>query len=63
MNKPLELNHRWTVTLEEDPETGETVLPLPPELLALEGWGEGTILEWIEQEDGSVILQKAKDGR
>lgn len=63
MNKPIELKKSWTVTVEEDLETGEAILPLPQELLDLEGWTEGTVLEWSEQEDGSFILQKAKDGR
>jgi len=53
--------YRWTVTVEEDPETGEVILPLPQELLDQQGWGEGTILEWLAEPDGSYIIQKAKD--
>lgn len=59
----MEMKRTWTVTIEEDLETGEAILPLPQELLDLEGWVDGTVLEWLEQEDGSFILQKAKDGK
>ena len=52
---------RWTVTVEEDPETGEIILPLPENLLKLQGWTEGETLEWIDNGDGSWSLQKAKD--
>jgi hypothetical protein len=62
-NKKLELNHKWTVNVEEDPETGEAMIQLPQELLDLQGWSEGTIIEWIAQDDGSYIIQKAKDGK
>jgi hypothetical protein len=50
----------WTITVEEDPKTGELILPLPEDLLQLQGWGEGTILEWIDNKDGSWSLQKAE---
>ena len=33
-----------TATLEEDPLTGETLLPIPPELLEKLEWTEGDIL-------------------
>jgi len=35
----------WTVTLEEDPETGELIMPLPPDLLNQVGWDFGDTLE------------------
>jgi hypothetical protein len=54
--------YRWTVTVEEDPETGDVILPLPQELLAKQGWEDGTLLEWVQQPDGTYIIQKAKDG-
>ena len=49
---------RWTITVEEDPETGELILPLPEDMLKLQGWVEGDTLEWIDNEDGSWSLQK-----
>lgn len=50
----------WTVTLEEDLETGELVLPFPADFLEMQGWKEGDTLEWIESDNGSWIIQKAK---
>ena len=51
---------RWTVTLEEDPATGDLIMPIPQEVLDLQGWGEGDTLEWLDQGDGSWQLQKKK---
>lgn len=51
-------NLSWTVTVEEDPETGELILPLPPDMLYLQGWTEGDTLEWVDNGDGSWSLVK-----
>lgn len=48
----------WTITVEEDSETGELILPLPEDMLQLQGWIEGDTLEWIDNNDGSWTLQK-----
>jgi len=48
----------WTVTLEEDPETGDLILPFPQEFLDETGWQEGDILEWVDNKDGSYSLVK-----
>lgn len=53
-------NH-WTVELVEDPETGELVLPFPPDALAQVGWDFGDTLVWDMQDDGSVVLTKKDD--
>lgn len=53
-------NTSWTVTLEEDPETGDLILPLPEELLKLQGWVEGDILEWIDNKDRSWSIHKVR---
>ena len=50
----------WTVTVEEDDETGDLILPLPQEMLDLQGWTEGDTLEWIDNKDGTWSLQKVK---
>lgn len=52
---------RWTVTVEQDPETGEVILPLPQELLDLKGWEDGTEIEWIIQDNGTYIIQEARN--
>jgi hypothetical protein len=52
----------WTITVEENPDNPEElILPLPQELLAMQGWGEGTILEWLDNKDGTWSLSKKKE--
>jgi len=53
-----ELPTRWTVTVEEDPETGELILPLPVDMLVMQGWFDGDTLEWHDNEDGTWSLSK-----
>jgi hypothetical protein len=48
----------WTITVEEDPETGELLLPLPADFLIMQGWIEGDTLEWSDNNDGSWTLTK-----
>jgi len=47
---------KYTVKVEQDPDTGDLILPIPDELLAEMGWSEGDELEWEEtlmcEEDG-----------
>ena len=50
----------WEITLEEDPETGELILPLPKELLEQEGWEEGDELDWIDNGDGTWQIVKVQ---
>lgn len=54
-------NTAWTITVEEDPETGELILPLPAELLAQKDWKDGDMLSWIDNGDGSWTLEKDDD--
>jgi len=48
----------WTLTVEEDPETGDAILQFPPDLLEQAGWKEGDTLEWKDRGDGSWLLEK-----
>jgi antitoxin component of MazEF toxin-antitoxin module len=48
----------YTVILEEDPATGDLIMPIPAELLAEANWYEGDTLEWSIQENGQIILHK-----
>ena len=36
----------WIVTLEEDPETGDLIMPIPADLLESQGWVTGDVLTW-----------------
>jgi hypothetical protein len=53
--------NNWTVTLETDPETGELIMPFPPDMLAQVGWDFGDTLIWEDMNNGSWSLRK-KDG-
>lgn len=51
----------WTLTVEEDPETGDAILQFPPDLLEQTGWKEGDTLEWLDNKDGSWSLTKKEE--
>lgn len=51
-------NKKWTLDVETDPETGDAILQLPPDLLEQTGWKEGDILNWKDNGDGSWLLEK-----
>ncbi len=57
----MNTNTSWTVTIEEDPDTGDLILPLPQDMLDLQGWAEGDTLGWIDNKDGSWSIQKVKN--
>lgn len=50
----------WIINLEEDPETGDLILPLPNELLATQNWQIGDTLVW-DITDGVASLTKKND--
>jgi hypothetical protein len=50
------------VRLEQDPVTGELILPIPTDLLSQMGWIEGTELFWIDNENGTYSLKEKKNG-
>lgn len=50
-------NKQWIVTIEEDPDNGDLLLPFPPDMLEQVGWKEGDVINWKE-ENGSWILTR-----
>ena len=48
----------YEVIVQEDPETGELLIPLPPELMTQMGWKEGDNIEIGLDEEGRYILKK-----
>lgn len=54
-------NLSWTITVEEDPETGDLILPFPEDFLKETGWREGDTLTWRDLGDGSWSLEKKDD--
>ena len=53
-------NKTWTVTLEEDPDTGEMVLPLSDEILEECGFKIGDDIKWTDRGDGSWAIDKVE---
>jgi hypothetical protein len=51
----------WTITVEEDPETGDLLLPFPDDFLSMQGWKEGDTLEWIDNTDGTWTIKKVNN--
>ena len=52
----------WTVKLETDPETGDLIMPLTPDMLSQMGWDIGDTLLWEEMGNGSWSLRKQDPG-
>ena len=52
------MKNKWTLTLEEDPQTGDLMMPFPPELLNQVGWDLGDTLIWEDLHNGSWGLRK-----
>lgn len=50
---------KYIIELEEDPESGDLIMPLSDEILKEAGWSEGDTLEWIDNKNGSYTLKKA----
>jgi hypothetical protein len=48
----------WIVELEEDPDTGDLMMPLPPEMLKDLGWVIGDTLTWKIDGAGEISLSK-----
>ena len=46
------------ITLQEDPVTGELILPLPDELMKDAGWEIGDVIQWKDLGDGSWSMVK-----
>jgi len=53
--------YSWTVEVVTDPDTGELMLPFPPDLLSQMGWSEGTDLSWVDNENGSFTIKKKEE--
>jgi len=61
MSKKLKNNDiRYEVITQEDPESGDVLLPIPPILLAEMGWKEGDDVEFNVDDIGRLIIKKKK---
>ena len=59
MSKPGKDQIRYEVMTQEDPDTGDLLLPIPPRLLEELGWREGDDVDIGIDPDGKVILKKS----
>lgn len=50
---------RFEVILQEDPETGDLILPIPSELMSQMGWVEGDNLDFNQDDKGRWVISKA----
>ncbi len=50
---------RYEVIVQEDEETGDLLLPLPPDLLKSLDWKEGDELEFNIDDKGNYVISKA----
>lgn len=55
---PAQQYTSYEVITQEDPETGDLMIPMPPELLRKMGWKEGDELDFSIDENGKVIVKK-----
>ena len=51
-------DNSWIATLQEDPETGDMILPLPDDLMESQGFEVGDVLKWKDNKDGSFSITK-----
>ena len=57
-NNPGAADVRYEVITQEDPETGDLILPIPPPVLAQMGWKEGDELKIEIGPNGELYLSK-----
>lgn len=55
------IGDRYIGNVVED-EDGELLLEFPVELLNQMGWDEGTLLEWMIEEENIILKEANKDG-
>jgi len=52
------MNEKHIVKLQEDPESGDLILPFPEGMLEEMGWREGDTLDFESKDDGSFYITK-----
>lgn len=58
MSKLSKDKMRYEVITQEDPETGDLLIPLPPQLLQELNWQEGDTLDFSLDDQNRYILKK-----
>lgn len=57
-NKSQQPQVRYEVIFQEDPETGDLILPIPPPVLESMGWKEGDEITIGHDPQGRLYLKK-----
>ena len=57
-NNPGAADVRYEVITQEDPESGDLIIPIPEPVLKSMGWKEGDDVEISLNKDGSLYLKK-----
>ena len=57
-NNPAKQTPRYEVITQEDPETGDMIVPIPEPILKQMGWKEGDEVDFSITETGEIILKK-----
>jgi len=55
---PAKQHNRYEVITHEDPETGDLILPIPPQVLRDLNWKEGDEIDIQLDENGKIVLKK-----
>jgi len=50
---------RYEVITQEDPETGDLLIPIPPPLLKEMGWKEGDEIKMDIDDKGRIVFHKS----
>lgn len=57
-NNPGVSETRYEVITQEDPDSGDLILPIPEPVLKAMGWKEGDDVEIGLNKDGTIFLKK-----
>jgi len=55
---PAQRYDSFEVITQEDPDTGDMLIPLPPQLLKDLGWKEGDDIDFTIDDKGRIVLKK-----
>jgi len=55
---PAKAYDSYEVITQEDPETGDMLIPIPPHLLKELGWKEGDDIDFSIDDNGRIVLKK-----
>ena len=55
---PAKAYDSYEVITQEDPETGDMLIPIPPQLLKELGWKEGDDIDFTIDDKGRIVLKK-----